>query len=95
MSLKEAKREISDKLEIPFEVVNRAYDSFWEFIRNKIQQLPLKEDLTEEEFSKLRTNFNVPSLGKLNCTYNRMVAIKAKYKEFKNKKNENNKTKKD
>ena len=27
--------------------------------------------MTEEEFESLKTNFNLPSLGKLNCTYER------------------------
>lgn len=70
---------VSRELNIPEEVVKRAYKSYWEFIKEKIQLLPLKEDLTEEEFSKLRTNFNIPSLGKLVCTYDRMVGVKKKF----------------
>lgn len=70
---------VSRELNIPEEVVKRAYKSYWEFIKEKIQLLPLKGDLTEEEFSKLRTNFNIPSLGKLVCTYDRMVGVKKKF----------------
>ena len=53
---------------------------FWTFIRNNIKALPLKEDLSKEEFDKLRTNFNVPSLGKLSCTYDRFIGIKKRLK---------------
>lgn len=85
MSLKQIKIQISEELGIPYEVVNRAYNSFWLFIRETIKELPLKERLSEEEFAKLRTNFNIPSLGKLSCTYDRYKSIKDKYEEIKNK----------
>lgn len=84
MISKEIIQTVSEKLIIPYEVVNKAYNSYWEFIKENIEKLPLKEELTEEEFSRLRTNFNVPSLGKLNCTYKKMLGIKQKYEENKN-----------
>ena len=74
---------VSKELGIPAEVVERAYKSYWEFIKTTIQALPLKEDLNEEEFSKLRTNFNVPSLGKLVCTFDRMEGVKKKFNYIK------------
>lgn len=83
MIYKEKAEEISKKLNLPVEVVQLAYESFWLFIRESIKDLPLKEDLSEEEFLKLQTNFNVPSLGKLNCTFDRYKRIKNRYKLFK------------
>ena len=85
MDSKEIIQTVSKKLNIPYEVVNKAYSSYWESVKTTIEKLPLKEDLTEEQFSQLRTNFNVPSLGKLNCTYERMLGIKQKYKYKKDK----------
>jgi hypothetical protein len=79
--------EVSKKLNLPEDVVELAYKSLWEFIRNKIQELPLKEDLDFNDFLKLRTNFNIPSLGKLSCTYDRMLKVKKKYNYIKNAKN--------
>lgn len=81
MNSKEIIQTVSKKLDIPYEVVNKAYSSYWEFVKETIKKLPLKEELTEEQFSQLKTNFNVPSLGKLNCTYERMIGIKQKYKK--------------
>ena len=72
--------KVSKELNIPVEVVDKAYKSYWAFIKDKIQSLPLKEDLNEEEFAKLKTNFNLPSLGKLSCTYDRMMGVKKRYK---------------
>jgi hypothetical protein len=74
---------VSKELNIPIKVVDRAYKSYWEFIKTTIQALPLKEDIDEEEFSKLRTNFNIPSLGKLVCTYDRMVGVKKRFNYIK------------
>lgn len=75
------------ELGIPPEVVKLAYESYWKFIRETISSLPLMEDLTEEGFSELRTNFNIPSIGKLNCTYSRWKGVKKRYKQLMNLKN--------
>ena len=75
--------KVSQELGIPFEVVNVAYKSYWKFIKQTIQSLPLKDNISEEEFAKLRTNFNIPSLGKLTCTFDRMVGVKKRFKYIK------------
>jgi hypothetical protein len=83
-------KQVAEEMNIPVEVVELAYKSYWKFIRKTIQELPLKEDLSEEEFAKLKTNFNIVSLGKLSCTYDRYrrVKLREKYKNeyIKNKK---------
>ena len=76
MTYQEIVTELSEELEIPEEVVDAAYKSFFEFIREIIVSLPLKDELSEEDFNKLRTNFNIPSLGKLHCTYERYRRMK-------------------
>ena len=76
MTYKEIVTLLSEELDIPEEVVDIAYKSFFEFIRTTITDLPLKDELSEEDFSKLKTNFNIPSLGKLHCTYDRYRGMK-------------------
>lgn len=76
MNYSEIIKQVSEELGIPVKVVDTAYKSYWKFIKQTIQALPLKCDLTEEEFMELRTNFNIPSLGKLTCTYDRMIGVK-------------------
>ena len=83
--------KVAIDLGIPIEVVKLAYKSYWEFIRQTIQSLPLKDNLSEEEFSKLRTNFNIPSLGKLYVTWNRFVRCKKRYELIKKLRNAENK----
>lgn len=90
MTYPEIIQQISTELNLPPRVVKEAYESYWKFIREHIKTLPLKDDLTEEEFSKLRTNFNIPSIGKLSCTYNRLVGVKKRFKYIKNIRNGNN-----
>jgi hypothetical protein len=75
--------KVSQEMDIPLEVVDTSYKSYWKFIKQTIQSLPLKDDISEEEFTKLRTNFNIPSLGKLTCTYDRMLGMKKRFKFIK------------
>ena len=75
--------KVSQEMDIPLEVVDTVYKSYWKFIKQTIQSLPLKDDISEEEFAKLRTNFNIPSLGKLTCTFDRMMGVKKRFKYIK------------
>lgn len=84
MRYNDAVTQVSEELNLPARVVDRAYRSFWKFIRDTIQELPLKEDISEEEFQQLRTNFNIPSLGKLSCTYDRVKRVKERYRYIRN-----------
>lgn len=90
MNYQDAIDHVANKLELPREVVKEAYESYWKYIRCTISELPLKDDLSEEEFNKLRVNFNIPSLGKLSCTYPRYKAIKDRYKYINKIKNDYN-----
>ncbi len=76
--------KVSEELNIPVEVVDKAYKLSWKFIKDNIQALPLKDDISEEEFSTLRTSFNLPSLGKLNTTWDRTVGAKKRFEYIKN-----------
>ena len=83
MDYNNAVSEISKELNLPPKVVDRVFKAYWRFIRETIQKLPLKDDLSEEQFQQLRTNFNIPSLGKLSCTYDRASKVKKRYKYIK------------
>lgn len=85
MNWKTAADIVAKDLNLPVHVVQAAYKAFWEFVKKTIEALPLDEDLSEEEFMKLRTNFNIPSLGKLSCTYDRFVGVRKKW-EYRDKK---------
>ena len=75
--------KVSQEMGLLPEVVDTAYKSYWKFIKQTIQSLPLKDDISEKDFTKLRTNFNIPSLGKLTCTFDRIMGIKKRFKYIK------------
>ena len=88
---KEIILDVSRNLDISPDVVEKAYKAYWSFIKETIQALPLKDNLSEEEFSTLKTNFNVPSLGKLACTLDKYNRVKKRFKLIKNFRNAKNK----
>ena len=75
--------KVSGDMNLSPDIVDKAYKAFWLYIRNTVQELPLKEELSKEEFLKIKPNFNIPSLGKLTCTYNRYIGVKEKFKYIK------------
>lgn len=84
MKISDAVRIAAEEIGIPYEVAQRAYSMSWKFILDKIESLPLKENLTEEQFEQLRPNFNIPEIGKLTVTYDRYKRIKNRTKYIKN-----------
>lgn len=83
MTYEDIINKVSGDVGLSPDIVNKTYKAFWKYIRDYIQTLPLKDNLTEEDFSKIRTNFNIPSLGKLTCTYKRYSGVKQKFKYIK------------
>lgn len=63
-------------------MVNRIYKAYWKTVRSYITSLPLKEELTDEEFKRLKPNVNIPSLGKLYVTLDGYRRNKNLYNEF-------------
>lgn len=56
-------------LDIDEKVVESVYRAYCKLIIEKLSELPLKQGLTEEEFNKLQTSINFPSIGKFYCTW--------------------------
>lgn len=76
MSYQHITKRVAEELGLPEDLVNKTYTYFWKYIRETIQELPLKEDLSQEDFDKIQTNFNIPNIGKLSCTWNRYTGVK-------------------
>ena len=87
MTYEEIISRVSAETGLTTRLVDRTYKAYWKVIREYIKSLPLKEDLTDEEFMQLRPNINLPSLGKLNVTYHGMKKhFEMHYKNYKGKK---------
>tara|TARA_R110000850_G_scaffold90138_3_gene192341 strand:- start:12227 stop:12487 length:261 start_codon:yes stop_codon:yes gene_type:complete len=57
--------ELSEKHGIEIGLIEKIISSPYEFIQKTTRNLVFEDNLTKEEFSKIKTNFNIPSLGKL------------------------------
>lgn len=62
-------------------VINHIVNSPYKFTRQTIAELDIPEEITEEEFNKLKTNFIYRSIGKLYTSYTFFQKIK-RQKEF-------------
>lgn len=88
MTTKEITYEAAKELSLPPKLVWEVYKGYWAAIRHFLSSLPLKEDITKEEFDKLKTSVNIPSLGKFYADWDSIQSKKEKYEIFKNKKTE-------
>ena len=79
MGFKDIINKVSEELDLPKDLIENTYKAYWNFIKNTIEELPLKTELTQQEYNKLKTNINIPSLGKLHCTYNRYIGIRNRF----------------
>ena len=83
MQYNEIIAKVSSDLSLPERLVDKTYKAYWKVIREHISQLPLKDNLNEEEFGKLQPNVNIPSIGKLHVTLDRYQRMK-KMNEIRN-----------
>lgn len=61
--------EIAAKRGLSLNEVKAMIISQYEFIREKTKEIDIPDDTTEEEFDKIKTNFNIPCLAKLHASY--------------------------
>lgn len=76
-------KKIAEELNLDIEVVKAAYQSQWLFIREKIEELPINIGMSEEEFNSLRASFNIPSLGKMFTSFDKIQKNKRRIEYLK------------
>lgn len=76
MTYFEILQKVSKDLGYSKQFVDKVYRAYWRAVREHIVSLPLKDDLTDEEFLKLQPNINIPSIGKLYVTLDRYHRVK-------------------
>ena len=74
--------QVSNKLNLPKDFVDKVYKSYWLSIKEHIQSLPLKDMKDETVFNNLKININIPSIGKLYTTQERIQNIKENYNKY-------------
>jgi hypothetical protein len=68
MTYEEMVSRVSNSTGLSKALVNRTYKTYWRTVKEYIESLPLKQNLTEEEFKELKPNVNIPSIGKFYVT---------------------------
>lgn len=76
MTYEEIVTRVAESTGLNEKLVDKTYRAFWRAVKEHIKALPLKEDLTEEEFLVLKPNVNIPSIGKLYVTPERYKRVK-------------------
>lgn len=92
MTYEEIISRVADDNSLSRQFVDRVWKGYWKAIRQHMSSLPLKEDLTDEEFLKLRPNVNIPSIGKFYVTLGRYKKVKKKFKTIEERKKQNGTT---
>ena len=87
MTYKEIVANEAEDTGLPVLQLDRTYKAYWRTIREYVSSLPLKEELSQEDFAKLKPNVNIPSLGKLYVNVDRYNAMKKSYRMYLSKTN--------
>ena len=71
MTFKQIIKQVAKELNLPEDLVRNTYKSYWKVIKQIIERNNLI--FTSDEFNNNVININVPSIGKLNCTYDKYL----------------------
>ena len=82
----------AEKLGISVDVVEEVYQSYWKCIKEHIEAIPLKDDISQEEFEKYPHAFRITGLGAIFCTYEKYRKKKDLVNKRRAKRNEEHKS---
>lgn len=61
--------ELANKYNLEEREVELMIRAPYEFIRSKTKELDFSEEINKEDFDKMKTNFNIPAIGKLYASH--------------------------
>ena len=77
MTFKQIIKQVAKELNLPENLVINTYKSYWKVIKQIIERNNIKSNnnliFTSDEFNNNVININVPSIGKLNCNYDKYL----------------------
>lgn len=81
MTYKDVVKQLAKDLGMSRKDVEKVYKEFYWAINRLASNLPLKQDLTEEEFNNLHCNFWFPYIGTIYITKQRYFKLRNRYKD--------------
>lgn len=75
-------KELSEEYGVSVKELEEIYESQWEFIAETAADIDFDE-IEEEAFGDLKTNFNIPSIGKLYTNFNKVKNVRESSKNAK------------
>lgn len=76
-------QKVAQKNNLSEELVDKVWKAYWKGIKYYLQQSDFKQDISKDQFDKLVTSINIPSLGKIYCTYDMYISKRNHYKQYK------------
>ena len=73
--------DLAKKHKLKITQIEDIFDSQFRFIFTTISALDFSNINSEEEFNKLKTNFNIPCIGKLHSSYKFLEYVRDKKKK--------------
>ena len=74
-------KELAEKYNIDYEIIKKIVSSPYDFIQKKTREIEFEDGLSREEFDKMKTNFNLPGIGKLYASFFLYEEIQKKKKK--------------
>lgn len=81
-SLNWALLQASRKLSVNLKIIEAVYKSYWKFIKTHASNLSI-DTISEEELASTITNFNIPYIGKLYVSYDKIQKHRNQLKYYK------------
>ena len=69
-------KEIARIYNLPESVVEEIFNNQFKFYKEKVEEIPINEIQTEEEFNKFKTKFYFKHIGKMYINWRRVEKIK-------------------
>ena len=83
-------KKTARKLNVDPNLVENVYKSYWSFIKERVSEQPLR-DMSQEEFDSSESNFNLPYIGKLYTSYDKIEKYRRRLKFYKDVKDKESK----